>query len=163
MAEPVVEEDEATTEGMVVTFGLDGETFAVSVDCVDEIIDPLPVTRVPSADPFAPGLVNVRGQILPVLDLRRRLGMASAETTTASRVLVLDVAVGDEHTKVAVPADSVDEIVETDPEEIEAAPRLGLRYPPEYIRGVAKKDGALVIIINEETAFPPSGGRLGAV
>jgi purine-binding chemotaxis protein CheW len=89
--------------------------------------------------------------------------MASAETTTASRVLVLDVAVGDERTKVAVPADSVDEIVETEPEEIEAAPRLGLRYPPEYIRGVAKKDGALVIIINEETAFPPSGGRLGAV
>lgn len=151
-----------STEGMVVTFSLEGETFAVDVGCVDEIIDPLPVTRVPNADPLVPGLINVRGLIVPVVDLRRRLGMKPGEITTASRILVLDLTIRGEQTKVAVLTDGVAEIVETSAEEIEPAPELGLRWPNEYIKGVAKKDGALVILINEETAFPPRGDRAAA-
>jgi purine-binding chemotaxis protein CheW len=162
MVETDEDEETFTTEGMMVTFSLDGETFAIDVDRVEEIVDPPPVTRVPNADPFAPGLVNVRGQILPVLDLRRRLGMPPATRTERSRVLVLGVDVGGEQVRVAVPADSVDEIIETTPDEIETTPDLGLRWPAEYIKGVAKKDGALVILINEETALPPAGSRPGA-
>ncbi len=164
MSETEQTEDPAgdAAAGMVVTFALDGETFAVDVACVDEIIDPLPITRVPNADPFAPGLINVRGLIVPVVDLRRRLGMPPADVTAASRILVLDLTVGDEPVKVAVLTDGVDEIVETVPEEIEAAPELGVRWPTEFIKGVAKKDGALVILIDEQTAFPPRGGRLAA-
>jgi purine-binding chemotaxis protein CheW len=152
----------SATEGMVVTFSLEGETFAVDVGCVDEIIDPIPITRVPNADPFAPGLINVRGLILPVIDLRLRLGMPPAEITAQSRILVLDLFMGRELVKVAVLTDGVDEIVETEPAEIEDAPELGVRWPTEFIKGVAKKDGALIILIDEQTAFPPAGGRAAA-
>lgn len=148
---------EGAAEGMALTFTLEGETFAVDVAIVDEIIDPLPVTRVPNADPFAPGLINVRGSVAPLIDLRRRLGMRPAGTTETSRVLVLDLAVEGEATKVALMADDVDDIVETSLDEIVPVPELGVKWPVEFIKGVAKKNGALVMLLNEETAFPPRG------
>jgi len=137
------------------TFSLDGETFAIPVGHVNEIIDPLPVTRAPNADPFAPGMVNVRGAIAPFVDLRQRLGMGPAEIGETSRVLVLDLVVEGEPTKVAMLADDVDEITETSASDLEAVPELGVRWPTHLIRGVAKKDAALVILLDVEAAFAP--------
>lgn len=146
--------DTAETQ-MVLTFALDGETFAIPVDHVDEIIDPLPITRAPNADAFAPGLINVRGAIAPFVDLRHRLGMKPAEVRESSRVLVLDLVVGGEATKVAVLADDVADITETAVADLEAVPELGVRWPTDLIRGVAKKDGALVIVLDVGAAFAP--------
>nr|WP_276326056.1 chemotaxis protein CheW [Palleronia marisminoris] len=140
---------------MVLTFALDGETFAIPVGHVDEIIDPLPITRAPNADAFAPGLINVRGAIAPFVDLRHRLGMRPAEVQEASRVLVLDLVVGGEATKVAMLADDVADITETAVADLEAVPELGVRWPIDLIRGVAKKDGALVIVLDVDAAFAP--------
>ena len=149
--------DETGTEtSMALTFALDGETFAIPVGHVSEIIDPLPVTRAPNADPFAPGLINVRGVIAPFVDLRQRLGMTPAVLGETSRVLVLDLMVEGEATKVAMLADDVDDITETAVADLEAVPELGVRWPVEFIRGVAKKDGALVILLDVETAFAPT-------
>lgn len=146
--------DTAATQ-MVLTFALDGETFAIPVDHVDEIIDPLPITRAPNADAFAPGLINVRGAIAPFVDLRHRLGMRAAEVRESSRVLVLDLVVGGEATKVAMLADDVADITETAVADLEAVPELGVRWPTDLIRGVAKKDGALVIVLDVGAAFAP--------
>ncbi|SFG07157.1 purine-binding chemotaxis protein CheW [Palleronia marisminoris] len=146
--------DSAETQ-MVLTFALDGETFAIPVGHVDEIIDPLPITRAPNADAFAPGLINVRGAIAPFVDLRHRLGMRPAEVQEASRVLVLDLVVGGEATKVAMLADDVADITETAVADLEAVPELGVRWPIDLIRGVAKKDGALVIVLDVDAAFAP--------
>lgn len=140
---------------MVLTFALDGETFAIPVGHVDEIIDPLPITRAPNADPFAPGLINVRGAIAPFVDLRHRFGMKPAEVSESSRVLVLDLLIGGEATKVAMLADDVADITETTVAELEAIPELGVRWPTDLIRGVAKKDGALVIVLDIGAAFAP--------
>jgi purine-binding chemotaxis protein CheW len=143
-------------EEKVLTFTLDGETFAIAVSHVNEILDPLPVTRVPCADPFAPGLINVRGAIAPFVDLRQRLGMPPAVVGETSRVLVLDLTVGGEATKVAMLADDVDDITETAMADLEPVPELGVRWPVNLIRGVAKKNGALVIVLDAETAFAPT-------
>jgi purine-binding chemotaxis protein CheW len=141
---------------MALTFSLDGETFAVPVEHVSEIIDPLPVTRAPNAGAFAPGLINVRGAIAPFIDLRHRLGMKPAVVGETSRVLVLDLTVGGEATKVAMLADDVDDITETAVADLEAVPELGVRWPVDLISGVAKKDGAIVILLDVETAFAPT-------
>ena len=141
------------TPQMALTFSLEGETFALPVEHVSEIIDPLPVTRAPNADPFAPGLINVRGTIAPFVDLRQRLGMSPVATDEKSRVLVLDLTVGGEATKVAALADEVDDIFETQLSDLEAVPELGVRWPTEFIRGVAHKNGALVIMLDVETTF----------
>ena len=145
-----------TETSMALTFSLDGETFAIPVEHVSEIIDPLPVTRAPNADPFAPGLINVRGAIAPFVDLRYRLGMKPAVVGETSRVLVLDLVIGGEATKVAMLADSVDDITETTVDDLEAVPELGVRWPTDLIRGVAKKNGALVILLDVEAAFAPT-------
>lgn len=151
--EPTMEPQETA---MALTFSLDGETFAIPVEHVSEIIDPLPVTRAPNADPFAPGLVNVRGAIAPFLDLRHRLGMKPAVVAETSRVLVLDLVVAGERTKVAMLADDVDDITETAVSDLEAVPELGVRWPTDLIRGVARKDGAIIILLDVEAAFAPT-------
>lgn len=148
--------DPTDAEGMALTFSLQGETFAIPVAYVDEIIDPLPVTRTPNADAFAPGLINVRGAIAPFVDLRHRLGMKPAGPCDTSRVLVLDLVVAGESTKVALMADAVDDITETSLSDLEPVPELGVRWPTEYLKGIAKKDGALVILLDVETAFAPT-------
>lgn len=147
---------DATETSMALTFSLEGETFAIPVEHVSEIIDPLPVTRAPNADPFAPGLINVRGAIAPFIDLRHRLGMKPAEAGSTSRVLVLDLIVAGEATKVAMLADDVDDITETALADLEAVPELGVRWPTDVIRGVVKKNGAIVILLDVEAAFAPT-------
>lgn len=148
--------DPTDTDGMALTFSLQGETFAIPVAYVDEIIDPLPVTRTPNADAFAPGLINVRGAIAPFVDLRHRLSMRPASPCDTSRVLVLDLVVAGESTKVAMMADAVDDITETNLSDLEPVPELGVRWPTEYLKGIAKKDGALVILLDVEAAFAPT-------
>ena len=142
-------------DGCALTFSLQGETFAIPVAHVNEIIDPLPITRVPNADTFAPGLINVRGSIAPLVDMRSRLGMPPSEPGETSRVLVLDLMLDGEATRVAMMADSVDDIAETSIADLEAVPELGVRWPTEYLKGVAKRDGKLVILLDVETAFAP--------
>ncbi|MEL6216897.1 MAG: chemotaxis protein CheW [Pseudomonadota bacterium] len=143
----------------ILTFRLMGEIFALAVERVHEIIDPLPVTLVPRTDPFVPGLINVRGSVVPVADLRQRLDMPPAEATEHSRMVVLDVLIEDTPTKVALVADSVDQVSEVDGSRIEPVPEIGMRFPPRFLAGVAKRDGELIILLRVETVFEPPQGR----
>ena len=141
---------------MALTFELRGERFAVEVANVHEVIDPLPLTTVPNADPFAPGLINARGAVVPVLNLQYRFGMAQTEQTQDTRFVVLETELDDDKTKFAMIADSVHEVVEIDEATIQPAPELGLKWPPEHIRGIAEKDDRLLIFLNTESIFRPS-------
>lgn len=138
---------------ILLTFRLHSETLALDVARVHEIIDPLPMTRVPRTDPVAPGLINVRGSVVPVLDLRRRLGLNPVERTEDSRMIVLDVPLGDESAKIAIEADSVDRVSEITAAEIEPVPEIGIDWPADYLDGVAKRDGALIMLLRAETVF----------
>ena len=140
---------------ILLTFRLQAETLALDVARVHEIIDPLPETRVPRADPFAPGLINVRGSVVPVLDLRRRLNLAPAARGDDSRMIVLDVPLGDEAVKVAVEADAVDQVAEIASTQIEPVPEIGIDWPAEFLEGVAKRAGTLVMLLRAEVALAP--------
>ena len=141
---------------MALTFELHGERFAVEVANVHEVIDPLPLTIVPNADPFAPGLINARGAVVPVLNLQHRFGMPEHEPTQDTRFVVLETEIEEDKTKFAMIADSVHEVVEIDESTIQPAPELGLKWQPEYIRGIAEKDRRLLIFLNTETIFRPN-------
>lgn len=141
---------------ILLTFRLHEETLALDVARVHEIIDPLPRTRVPCAERFAPGLINVRGSVVPVLDLGRRLGLAAAGRTRDSRMIVLDVPLGDECVKVAIEADAVDQVAEVAGTEIEPVPEIGIEWPPDYFEGVARRGGALVMLLRAETVLAPA-------
>ncbi len=141
---------------MVLTFEMQGERFAVEVANVHEVIDPLPLTIVPNADPFAPGLINARGAVIPVLDLHHRLGMVRRDQTPDTRYVVLETEIDEDRTKFAMIADSVHEVIEINDTAIQPAPELGMKWPPDYIRGIAQKDDDLLIFLNTETIFRSS-------
>ena len=148
--------EQADSSFMALTFELHGERFAVEVASVHEVIDPLPLTIVPNADPFAPGLINARGAVVPVLDLEYRFGMPRSEQTQDTRYVVLEAEIDDDKTKFAMIADSVHEVIEIEESTIQPAPELGLKWQPEYIRGIAEKDQKLLIFLNTETIFRPT-------
>lgn len=140
----------------VVMFGLGGERLAVEADMVREILDLVPVTDVPHAQPYVGGLINVRGKVVPLADLRLKLGMEITETTIDSRILVLEVDLG-EPVIVGVMADKVYEVAEFTPADLTEAPRIGIRWRPEFIRGIGKQDGDFVILLDVSRFFSCHG------
>lgn len=148
-------ETDVAAQTMLV-FGLSGEAFALPVAAIHEVIDPLPVTPVPNAPFHAPGLINVRGIVTPVIDVRLRLRMPRHSGGGRSgRIIVLELPVDGTLTRVAINADSVHEVIEVDPNGLEMIPELGARWPEHYVRGIARHDDVLIVLLDPETLFAP--------
>ena len=138
---------------MILTFWIQGERFALKVQNVNEILDPIEETRVPNAPAWAPSLVNVRGNVVPMFDIRHRLGLGPAEPSPRARTVVLDVVIDDEPTRLAVRVEAVEDVVEADLKTFQAIPELGARWPAQFIDGIAQHGSDLVILLNTETLF----------
>ena len=147
----------------LLVFGIAGEAFALPVATIHEVIDPLPVTPVPNAPPHAPGLINVRGIVTPVIDVRLRLRIPPGRAPAgAGRIIVLELPVDGATTRVAITADAVHEVIETDAAALEPIPDLGTRWPAQFVRGVTRHDGTLVVLLDPETLFAPDSDRPAA-
>lgn len=147
---------------MLLTFRLQGERFALRVIHVNEILDPIARTRVPHASRYAPALINVRGTVVPLFDIRRRLDLAPEDNPDDARIVVLDVRLNDEMTRLALPVDAVENVIETATDKVEALPELGARWPKAFIEGVAFHNDQLVILLDTDALFdilPKSAGR----
>lgn len=142
---------------MVLVFRLSGEAFALSVNAVFEILDPISSTRVPNAPDFVRDLINVRGTIAPLLDLRRRLQMPPPQTESMTRIIVLELPVAGKPTRLAILADAVSEVIEVGSAGFEPIPELGARWPESFVRGVCTHRGDLVVMLEPETLFAPDG------
>ncbi len=134
----------------VLTLEMQGEIFAIDANCVREILDMVPVTEVPQSQPFVNGLINVRGKVVPLADLRLKFGMARPPPTVDTRIVVIDADVQGEATAVGILADRVYEVTEIAPAAIEETPRIGLRWRPEYISGIGKRGSDFIIVLNME-------------
>lgn len=130
----------------VLTLEIGGETFAIEATAVREILDLVPVTEVPGARPFIGGVINVRGRIVPLADLRMQFGMPPSETTADTRIIVLELILDGESTPVGILAERVHEVTQIDVASLDAAPRLGLRWRPDFIRGVGMRGGRLLVL-----------------
>jgi purine-binding chemotaxis protein CheW len=135
-------------ETQFVTFALGSEVFAVPVSVVREILDHEEAFRIPNGPAYLLGLRNVRGQGVPVIDLRLRLGLTRTETTPNTRVLVVDVPVGERLLTLGLVADRVFEVASFLPEQVETAPDIGIAWDSYYIDGVVRRDGSFVVIID---------------
>lgn len=132
----------------VVTLGLDGEIFAIDAGIVHEILDLVPITRVPGASPFVGGLLNVRGKVVPLADARVRFGMERKKPTIDSRILVIEIDINGEPTIVGLLADKVYEVTEVAAAQLEETPRMGMRWPPNLIRCIGKRGNDFVIVLD---------------
>ncbi len=133
---------------MYVTFRLDDEVFALGVSQVQEVLDMSPITKVPRAPDFMRGVTNVRGSVIPVVDLRLKLGFCAAEATVNTRIIIIKTAIGGRMTLLGAIADSVNDVVQLAPGQIEAPPSLGSRWKSEFITGIGKKDGQFIILLD---------------
>ncbi|HYH22630.1 MAG TPA: chemotaxis protein CheW [Azospirillum sp.] len=135
------------------TFDLQGEVFALGAHSVREILDVTPVTLVPGARDFVPGLINVRGRVVPLADLRVWFGMPHAEASADTRIIVVEIDLDGEPTIVGLLADKVYEVTQIAGASIEDTPPIGMTWPPEYVRGIGKRGDDFIIIPNIERIF----------
>ena len=142
-----------TETAQYLTFKLDEEVFAIDVAQVREVLDLTPITKVPRSPEFMRGVINVRGSVVPVVDLRLKFGMSETETTLDTRIVVMEVSLDSEITILGAIADSVHEVLELDPEHIERAPRIGSRWRTEFIKGIGKRDEQFIIILDIDRIF----------
>lgn len=135
------------------TFRLDEEVFAVDVAKVREILDFTTITKVPQTPEFMRGVINLRGSVVPVVDMRLKFGMSQTEKTVNTCVIVMEIALGGETTIVGSLADSVQEVLELEPEQIEPAPRIGTKLRTEFIKGMGKHNEQFIIILDIDKVF----------
>ncbi|PLX87874.1 MAG: chemotaxis protein CheW [Desulfuromonas sp.] len=136
-----------------VTFALGGELFGVEVNRTREILSLIPVTSVPQTPDYMLGVINLRGQVVPVIDMRLKLGMPQAEATQDTCIIVLEVQVDEETLVVGAQADAVREVLEINLDQIEPPPRLGTKLKTEYIRGMGKVDEQFMILLDIDRVF----------
>ncbi|AJE02940.1 chemotaxis protein CheW [Geobacter pickeringii] len=135
------------------TFKLAEEVFAVDVAKVREILEFTTITRVPQTPDFMRGVINLRGSVVPVMDMRLKFGMPGTEKTVNTCIIVVEVAHGDETVILGALADSVQEVFELEPAEIEPAPRIGTKLNTDFILGVGKHDGQFIMILDIDRTF----------
>jgi purine-binding chemotaxis protein CheW len=135
------------------TFRLARETFAVDVAKVREILDFVAITKVPQTPEFMRGVINLRGSVVPVVDMKLKFGMEPTEKTVNTCIIVLEVIIENETTIVGALADSVQEVVELEPSQIEPPPRIGMKLNIDFIKGMGKLNDEFVIILDTDKIF----------
>ncbi|ABD90192.1 chemotaxis protein CheW [Rhodopseudomonas palustris] len=130
------------------TLGLDGETFGIGIRNVREILDMRPISKLPHAPNFLLGMIDVRGSSYPIVDLRIKLDLPSVPATEATRIIILDVPMGNQFVGVGFVADCVFEVTGIDESQIEPPPTVGGRWKSDYLAGIGKKGENFVIIFD---------------
>jgi len=143
------------------TFRLGEEVFALEISQVREVLDYTQITRVPRMPEFMRGVINLRGSVVPVVDLRLKFGMSATERTVNTCIIIAEVEVEGERTLLGALADSVQEVLDLEPGQIEPPPRLGASVDARFIRGMGKRDEGFVIILDVDRVF--SAGELSLV
>jgi purine-binding chemotaxis protein CheW len=143
------------------TFKLDHEIFALEITKVREVLDFTAITKVPRTPPFMRGVINLRGSVVPVVDLRLKFGMSRTEQTLNTCIIITEVMVDNETTILGALADSVQEVLDLGAEHIVPAPKIGTKLNTEFIKGMGKQNNRFVIILDSDKIF--SVGELAQV
>jgi len=143
------------------TFKLADEVFALDVAKVREILEITTITKIPQTPDFMRGVINLRGSVVPVIDMRLKFGMSATEQTVNTCIIVVEVTLEGETSVLGALADSVQEVIEMEPEQIEPAPHIGTRLNTEFIKGMGKHEGSFIMILDVDKVF--SEGEIAAV
>ena len=135
------------------SFKLDEEEFALDISKVKEVLDFTKITKVPQTPDFMKGVINLRGSVVPVVDLNKKFGIKDTEKTVNTRIIIGQVAIEGDETTLGVLADSVHEVMDIEPGNIEPAPRIGTKLNTEFIKGMGKRDEEFVMILDIDKVF----------
>lgn len=135
------------------TFMLGGEMFAIGILAIKEIIEYGNLTEVPMMPDYIRGVINLRGSVVPVVDLSARFGRRSTELTRRTCIVIIEVVATDDKQVVGVVVDAVNEVLEIAPDQIEPPPAFGARIRSDFIRGMGKVGGRFVIILHVDNVL----------
>ena len=144
---------EITETALYLTFILEDETFAIDVSQVREVLDLSRITKVPRTPDFVRGVINIRGNVVPVVDFRMKFGMEMTESTVNTRIIIMEITINDKTIIVGAIADSVNDVLEIEPDQIEPAPEIGSRWKSEFIKGIGKHNDKFIMILDIGLVF----------
>lgn len=138
----------ADKEGKYLTFSLAGEEYGIGILKVKEIIGMMPITVVPQTPSYIKGVINLRGKVIPVIDLRLKFSIAAAEFTERTCIIVVEITTAGRTIMMGIVVDSVSEVLNIKGADIEATPSFGTKLDTEYILGMAKAGGSIKILLD---------------
>lgn len=143
----------------VLTLGLEGEVFALEATHVREILDVVAITQVPNSRPFVNGLINVRGKVVPLADLRVKFGMEQKPPSIDTRIVVIEIDLDGNPTTIGLLADKVHEVTEVAASALEETPKIGMRWRPEYILCIGKRGSDFIVVLDIKRVFSDAPGK----
>ena len=143
------------------TFMLEGETFGIGILCIKEIIEYTGLTEVPMMPPSIRGVINLRGAVVPVLDLAVRFGKQPGDVTKKTCVVIVEIRTDDQRHVMGVVVDAVNAVLKIAENEIEPPPGFGAKIRADFIEGMGKVNGKFVILLNVSQVL--SSEELGAL
>ena len=138
----------ADKEGKYLTFTLGGEEYGIGILKIKEIIGMMHVTTMPQTPDFVKGVINLRGKVIPVMDLRLRFGMAAMDYTERTCIIVVEIEGSSGTIQVGIVVDSVSEVLNIKGDDIEETPAFGTKLNTDYILGMAKMEGGVKILLD---------------
>jgi len=135
-------------EGKYLTFTLDNEDYGIHILKIKEIIGMMPITSVPRTPPFVKGVINLRGKVIPVVDLRSKFEMAATDYTERTCIIVVEIEGQNGTVMMGIVVDSVSEVLNIKGEDIEETPAFGTELNTDYILGMAKMEGGVKILLD---------------
>jgi purine-binding chemotaxis protein CheW len=152
---------EITETRQYLTFKLGEGVFATDVAKVREVLDLTTITKIPRTPDFMSGVINLRGNVVPVVDLRLCFEMSKTEKTVNTCIVVVEILMEGESTIIGALADSVEEVIDLEPDQIEPAPRIGAQIRTDFIKGMGRRDSQFIMILDMDRVF--SADELSAV
>jgi purine-binding chemotaxis protein CheW len=144
---------EITETRQYLTFKLGEEVFAIDVAKVREVLDFTAITKVPRTPDFMSGVINLRGNVVPVVDLRLCFEMSKTQKTVNTCIVVVEVLLDGESTIIGALADSVEEVIDLEPGQIQPAPKIGTQIRTDFIQGMGKRDDQFIMILDIDRVF----------
>lgn len=138
----------AEREGKYLTFSLSEEEYGIGILKIKEIIGMMPITSVPQTPDFVKGVINLRGKVIPVVDLRSRFGMPAIDYDERTCIIVVEIGSQGMNIVIGIVVDSVSEVLNIKGDEIEDTPTFGTRLNTDYILGMAKMEGRVKILLD---------------
>jgi purine-binding chemotaxis protein CheW len=154
---------EVVRPAQYLAFSLAGEMYAIELPRIREIIERVPITCVPGMPPSVLGVINLRGRVVSVVDVAMKMGLGPRPITQWSCFVIVETLLDGERTVLGLLADSVSEVLDLGPDDIEPPPSLGLRTPVHYLRGLGRREQGFLLLLDlerllsTEALLSPSG------
>jgi len=154
--------EESTPEVQILTFLIGGDEYGVNITDVKEIIEYAPTTKIPSSPVFMKGVLNLRGSVVPVIDLALKFGLAESPVTKRTCIVIAEIDHEGKKGLLGVVVDRVNQVMDILPEEVEPPPSFGTPVHPEFVKGLAKREKSFILILALDKILSLEELRVGA-